>query len=342
MPAPRSLSGIQPSADSFHLGNYFGAIRQWVGLQEDHEAFYFIADMHAITKVRPSAQELRDRVHISAAQLLAAGIDPARSALFVQSHVPEHSQLAWILNCLTGFGEAKRMTQFKDLAAKEGEDKSTVGYFTYPILQAADILLYQPDHVPVGEDQRQHLELTRNLAQRFNHHYGETFRLPDAFIVKGTAKIYDLQEPTAKMSKSTSAPNGIVDLLDDPKRAAKKIRSAVTDSETEIRFDPADKPGVSNLLSIFAAITNRPVDDVAAEFAGKQYGELKVALGGLVGDFVGPFGQRAREYLADRAELDRLLAAGAHKAREVAAATLDLVNDKVGFGQLPPPGSSAP
>lgn len=332
MPAPRSLSGIQPSADSFHLGNYFGAIRQWVGLQDDHEAFYFIADMHAITKVRPRAEELRERVHVSAAQLLAAGIDPQRSALFVQSHVPEHSQLAWILNCLTGFGEAKRMTQFKDLAAKEGEDKSTVGYFTYPILQAADILLYQPKHVPVGEDQRQHLELTRNLAQRFNHHYGQTFLVPDAYIVKGTAKIYDLQEPTAKMSKSTSAPNGIVDLLDDPKRAAKKIRAAVTDSQTEIRFDPEAKPGISNLLSIFAAITDQPVDAVADEFAGKQYGDLKVALGALVADFVGPFGEKARGYLDDRAELDRLLAAGAEKAREVATGTLDLVNQKVGFG----------
>ena len=332
MPSSRSLSGIQPSADSFHLGNYFGAIRQWVGLQDDHEAFYFIADLHAITKVRPKAEELRERVHVSAAQLLAAGIDPERSALFVQSHVPEHAQLAWILNCLTGFGEAKRMTQFKDLAAKEGEDKSTVGYFTYPVLQAADILLYQPRHVPVGEDQRQHLELTRNLAQRFNHHYGDTFRVPEAYIVKGTAKIYDLQEPTAKMSKSTSSPNGVIDLLDDPQRAAKKIRSAVTDSETDIRFDPESKPGISNLISIFAAVTDRSIDDVAGEFADRQYGELKVALGDLVADLVGPFGEKARMYLDDRAELDKVLAIGAEKARAVAAETLALVNQKVGFG----------
>ncbi len=231
---PRSLSGIQPTAESFHLGNYLGAVRQWVGLQEDHDAFYFIADLHALT-VQPDPAQLRARVHRSAAQLLAAGVDPERSALFCQSHVPEHTQLAWVFNCLTGFGEAGRMTQFKDKSAKAGADKASVGLFTYPILQAADILLYNPHHVPVGEDQRQHLELSRNLAQRFNHHYGETFRQPEAYIVKGTAKIADLQDPTAKMSKSASSPNGIVDLLDDPKKAAKKIRSAVTDSGDTIR-----------------------------------------------------------------------------------------------------------
>ncbi len=327
---PRSLSGIQPTAESFHLGNYFGAIRQWVGLQDDHDAFYFVADLHALT-VQPDPAALRARVHASAAQLLAAGVDPERSALFCQSHVPEHTQLAWVFACLTGFGEAGRMTQFKDKSAKTGADKASVGLFTYPILQAADILLYNPHHVPVGEDQRQHLELSRHLAQRFNHHYGETFRRPEAYILEGTAKITDLQDPTAKMSKSASSPNGIVDLLDDPKRAAKKIRSAVTDSGDEIRYDPDTKPGISGLLSLYATITDTSVDAAVEQFAGQQYGQLKVALADRVADLVAGFGERTRAYLDDPAELDRVLARGAERAREVAAPVVADVYDKVGL-----------
>ena len=334
---PRSLSGIQPTAESFHFGNYFGAVRQWVALQDDHDAFYFIADLHALT-VQPDPATLRERIHASAAQLLAAGVDPEKSALFCQSHVVEHTQLAWIFNCLTGYGEAGRMTQFKDKSAKGGADKASVGLFTYPVLQAADIRLYGPHHVPVGEDQRQHLELSRNLAQRFNHRYGETFRLPEPYIVKGTAKIADLQDPTAKMSKSASSPNGIVDMLDDPKRAAKKVRSAVTDSGDEIRFDPAEKPGVSNLLTIYSAITGEPVDAVVKEFEGRQYGHLKVALGDLVAELVADFGARTRAYLDDRAELDRLLAVGAQKAREVAAPVVADVYAKVGLVLVGPIG----
>src|SRR5947207_13061290 len=245
---PRVLSGIQPTADSFHLGNYLGAVRNWVALQETHDAFYCVVDLHAITAGHDPAL-LRQRTRVGAAQLLALGLDPDRCTLFVQSQVPEHAQLAWVLGCITGFGEASRMTQFKDKSAKQGADRSSVGLFTYPILQAADILLYQPDAVPVGEDQRQHLELTRDLAQRFNTTYGPTFRVPAPYIIRDTAKIADLQEPTAKMSKSASSPNGLVELLEDPARIAKKIKSAVTDTGREIAFDPDHKAGVSNLLT---------------------------------------------------------------------------------------------
>lgn len=335
---PRSLSGIQPTAESFHLGNYLGAIRQWVGLQDDHDAFYFVADLHALT-VQPDPAALRSRVHASAAQLLAAGVDPERSALFCQSHVPEHAQLAWVFNCLTGFGEAGRMTQFKDKSAKGGADKASVGLFTYPVLQAADILLYDPHHVPVGEDQRQHLELSRNLAQRFNHHYGDTFRQPEPFILKDAARIGDLQDPTAKMSKSGSSPNGIVDLLDDPKRAAKKIRSAVTDSGDVIRYDPEQQPGVANLLTLHSAISGTSVDDLVAAFDGRQYGHLKVELADLVADLVAGFGERTRAYLDDPAELDRVLARGAERAREVAGPKLVDVYDKVGLVRAAPAGA---
>jgi tryptophanyl-tRNA synthetase len=241
---PRVLSGIQPTADSFHLGNYLGAVRNWVAMQETHDTFYCVVDLHAITMGHDPAL-LRQRTRVAAAQLLAAGLDPERCTLFVQSHVPEHPQLGWIMGCITGFGEASRMTQFKDKSAKQGVDRASVGLFTYPILQAADILLYQADAVPVGEDQRQHLELTRDLAQRFNRQFGKTFTVPEAYIVRDTAKITDLQEPTAKMSKSASTPAGIIELLDDPARSAKKIRSAVTDTGREILFDPAEKPGIS-------------------------------------------------------------------------------------------------
>jgi tryptophanyl-tRNA synthetase len=327
---PRVLSGAQPTADSYHLGNYFGAFKQWVALQDEFEAFYFIPDLHAITVEYEPAQ-LRERTYIAAAQLLAAGVDPERSALFVQSHVPEHAQLAWVLGGVTGFGEAGRMTQFKDKTAKSGRDAASVGLFTYPVLMAADILVYQADKVPVGEDQRQHIELTRNLAQRFNHRFGETFTVPEPYIVKATAKVYDLQDPTAKMSGSATSHSGVVNLTDDPKTAAKKIRSAVTDSGSDVRFDPATKPGISNLLSIYSALTDRPITDIETEFEGQQYGHFKVALADLVAGFVDSFGSRTRELLDDKGELDRVLAAGAATAREVAATTLATVYDRSGF-----------
>ena len=327
---PRVLSGIQPTADSFHLGNYLGALRQWVAMQDEFEAYYCIVDLHAIT-VEHDPAVLRERTYRSAAQLIAMGIDTQKSALFVQSHVPEHAQLAWVLSCITGYGEASRMTQFKDKTARGGAERATVGLFTYPVLQAADILLYNADRVPVGEDQRQHLELTRDLAGRFNHRFGETFRLPEPYIVTQTAKIVDLQDPTIKMSKSASTPAGIVDLLEEPKKAAKKIRSAVTDSGSEIRFDEENKPGVSNLLTIYSTLTGRSIADLEAAYADKGYGHLKVDLAEVVVDSAGPIRERTNELLADRAELERLLADGAKKARHVAAETLAEVYRRVGF-----------
>ncbi|MGY2873897.1 tryptophanyl-tRNA synthetase [Marmoricola sp. URHA0025 HA25] len=327
---PRVLSGIQPTSDSYHLGNYIGAVRQWVALQDDFEPFFFIADQHAIT-VEHDPKALRERTLAAAAQLLAAGVDPERSAIFVQSHLPEHAQLGWVMECLTGFGEARRMTQFKDKSAKGGEGASSVGLFAYPMLMAADILLYRPQYVPVGEDQRQHLELTRDLAQRFNHRYKKTFRLPEPYILKETAKIFDLQEPTSKMSKTGSAPGGIIELLDEPRVSAKKIRSAVTDSETEVRFDEAAKPGVSNLLTIYSALTGRSIDDLEKAYAGKGYGDFKGDLAEVVVEFVTPFRSRTRELLEDRAELDAVLSRGAERAREVASRTLADVYERVGF-----------
>lgn len=327
------LSGIQPTADSFHLGNYLGAVRNWVELQDEFDAFYFIPDLHAIT-VPQDPKELRRRTRVAAAQLLAVGIDPEKSTLFVQSQVPEHAQLAWVLNCITGFGEAARMTQFKDKSAKQGRDHTSVGLFTYPILQAADILLYRPNLVPVGEDQRQHLELTRDLAQRFNTRFKKTFVVPDAHIIKGTAKIFDLQDPTAKMSKSSSNPAGIVNILDDPKVSAKKIRSAVTDNERDIVFDPENKAGVSNLLVIQSALSGASIDDLVAGYAGKGYGDLKSDTADVLTEFVVPLRERMDGFMADVAELDRILAAGADRARELASRTLAQVYDRVGF--LPP------
>jgi tryptophanyl-tRNA synthetase len=327
---PRVLSGIQPTADSFHFGNYLGALRQWVALQDDFEPFFFIADLHAIT-VEQDPKQLRERCLRAAAQLLAMGIDPDRSAVFVQSQVPAHAQLGWVLQCLTGFGEASRMTQFKDKSAKGGSERSSVGLFTYPVLQAADILLYRPQYVPVGEDQRQHLELTRDLAGRFNHRYKKTFRLPEPYILKETAKITDLQDPTAKMSKSASSPAGIIELLDDPKISAKKIRSAVTDSGSEVRFDEAEKPGISNLLTIYSALTARSVADLEKEYDGRGYGDFKKDLADVVVEFVTPFRDRTLELMRDRAQLYVLLRAGVDKANAVAERTLADVYDRVGF-----------
>ncbi|MFC9256968.1 tryptophan--tRNA ligase [Amycolatopsis thailandensis] len=332
---PRVLSGIQPTADSFHLGNYLGALRQWVRLQDTHETFYMVVDLHAIT-VEQDPKVLRDRTRRSAAQLLALGVDPARSALFVQSQVPEHAQLSWVLECQTGFGEASRMTQFKDKAAKQGTDRASVGLFTYPVLQAADILLYQANEVPVGEDQRQHLELTRNLAQRFNNRYGKTFTVPEPHIVKDTAKIYDLQDPTAKMSKSSSTGNGLIELLEDPKKSAKKVRSAVTDTGREIVFDAENKPGVSNLLTILSALTDQSVDELVTAYEGKGYGDLKKGVAEAFVEWATPVQERVQSYMDDVAELDKALALGAQRAREVASVTLRNVYDNIGF--LPPAG----
>ncbi|MBB1243461.1 tryptophan--tRNA ligase [Streptomyces durbertensis] len=327
---PRVLSGIQPTAGSFHLGNYLGAVRQWVSLQETHDAFYMVVDLHAIT-VPQDPEELRRSSRLAAAQLLAAGLDPERCTLFVQSHVPEHAQLAWVMNCFTGFGEASRMTQFKDKSAKQGAEGTTVGLFTYPILQIADILLYHADQVPVGEDQRQHIELTRDVAARFNGRFGETFTVPAPYILKETAKIYDLQDPAVKMSKSASSPKGIIWLLDEPKKTAKKVRSAVTDTDTVVRYDPEAKPGVSNLLGIYSTLTGRSVAELEQAYAGKGYGALKTELAEVVTDWVTPFRTRTEEYMGDPETLDAILAKGAEKARAVAAETLAEVYDKVGF-----------
>ncbi|MGW6456021.1 tryptophan--tRNA ligase [Streptomyces sp. NPDC055078] len=327
---PRALSGIQPTAGSFHLGNYLGAIRQYVALQETHDAFYMVVDLHAITMPQ-DPKELRANTRLAAAQLLAAGLDPERCTLFIQSHVPEHAQLGWVMNCLTGFGEAARMTQFKDKSAKQGTDRATVGLFTYPILQVADILLYRADAVPVGEDQRQHIELTRDLAERFNTRFGDTFTVPAPYIVKEVAKIYDLQDPTIKMSKSASTPKGLVNLLDEPKSTAKKIKSAVTDTDTVIRFDPVDKPGVSNLLTIYSTLTGATVAELEKEYEGKMYGALKTDLAEAMVEFVTPFRSRTQEYLDDPETLDSILAKGAEKARAVAAETLAAAFDRVGF-----------
>lgn len=332
---PRVLSGIQPTADSFQVGNYLGALRHWVSLQETHDAFYCVVDQHAIT-VEHDPKVLRHRTLLSFAQLLAVGLDPTRSTVFIQSHVPEHAQLAWILECLTGFGEASRMTQFKDKSQREGNDRATVGLFTYPVLQAADILIYQAAGVPVGEDQRQHLELTRDLAQRFNATYGPTLTVPEALIVKDTAKVLDLADPTAKMSKSS--PAGCIFLLDDPAVTRKKIMSAVTDSDREIRFDPEDKPGLSNLLTLLASFDGRGVEELAGSYEGRGYGDLKKDVAEVVVDFCTSFRARVDDLMSDPAELSRLVRLGAERARAAAAPTLSAVYDRVGFVPLPGAG----
>ncbi|MFB7619765.1 tryptophan--tRNA ligase [Kitasatospora sp. NPDC056181] len=327
---PRVLSGIQPTSGSFHLGNYLGAVRQWVDLQKENDAFYMVVDLHAIT-VSQDPKELRENTRISAAQLLGAGLDPDHCTLFIQSHVPEHAQLGWVMNCLTGFGEASRMTQFKDKSGRHGADSTTVGLFTYPVLMVADVLLYQADAVPVGEDQRQHLELTRDLAERFNTRYSPTFTVPKPYILKETAKIQDLQDPGAKMSKSAASDKGLVNLLDDPKKSAKKFKSAVTDTGTVVSYDEAEKPGVSNLLRIHSALSGQSVDQLVEHFEGKMYGALKTELAELFTEWVTPFQERTRTFLDDPAELDRVLAIGAEKAREVASQTLEAVYDRIGF-----------
>jgi len=327
---PNLLSGMQPSASSLHLGNYLGALVNWVAMQNDFNAFYCIVDLHAIT-VPQDPFELRANTRRTAAQYIAAGIDPTKSALFVQSQVPAHAQLAWVLNCITGFGEASRMTQFKDKSQKGGTESASVGLFTYPILQAADILLYQPKAVPVGEDQRQHLELTRDLAERFNTRFGQTFEMPQAHILKETAKIYDLQVPTAKMSKSAADPKGLINIMDDDSTITKKIKSAVTDTDGIIKADVVNKPGVTNLLGIYSAITGESVLSLEDRFAGAGYGVLKGELAEVVIAAIGPIRDRANELMSEETELDRLLALGADKANEVAEATLAKVYERIGF-----------
>lgn len=330
MSTKRVLSGIQPTSDSFHLGNYLGAVKQWVELQDGHDAFYCIVDLHALT-VETDPALMRKRTLVSAAQLLALGISPEKSTLFVQSQVPEHNQLAWIMECITGFGEASRMTQFKDRTAKGGSDSTKVGVFTYPMLMAADILLYQADLVPVGEDQRQHIELTRDLADRFNSRYGATFNIPNGFILKQGAKIYDLQNPTAKMSKSADSASGLIEILDPPEINAKKIKSAVTDAGREINFDEKEKPGVSNLLTIHSALSGQSISELENHFAGKGYGDLKGEVADVVVEYLKPIREKTLELLADESHLLKMLSTGAAKAREVASTTLSKTYSKLGL-----------
>ena len=321
MTRKRVLSGIQPTSESFHLGNYLGAVRQWVEFQEDHEAFFFIADLHAMTVETDPALRYKCALR-SAAQVIAIGVDPEKCSFFLQSHVTQHNQLAWVMECLAGFGEASRMTQFKDKSSKSGTDRTVVGLFTYPMLQAADILLYQADHVPIGEDQRQHIELTRDLAGRFNSRFGQTFLLPQAYILKSVAKINDLQNPSAKMSKSASSMQGVIEIMDTPEINAKKIMSAVTDTGREIRFDEKEKPGISNLLTIHSAISGRAIPEIEQEFAGKGYGDFKTAVAEVVIECLRPIRQRALDLLDDEPGLLAILRDGASKARIVADKTV--------------------
>lgn len=326
----RVLSGIQPTAESLHLGNYLGAVRQWVNLQEGNDAFYCIVDLHALT-IETEPALLRRRTLAVAAQLIALGLDPKRCTLFIQSHLPEHNQLGWIFECITGFGEASRMTQFKDKSQKTGADRTVVGLFTYPMLQAADILLYQANMVPVGEDQRQHIELTRDLAQRFNSKFGQTFTVPEPHILKASAKINDLQEPTAKMSKSAASSSGVIDILDSADVNLKKIKTAVTDTGKEIKFDEKNKPGISNLLTIHSALSGKTVSEIENEFAGKGYGDFKAAVAEVVIDYFAPVRSRAAELLKDEAALLEILKAGSEKARTVANLTLKRVYESLGL-----------
>ena len=325
----RVLSGIQPTSDSFHLGNYLGAVKQWVALQDGHDAFYCIVDLHALT-VETEPALMRKRTLASAAQLIALGISPEKSTLFVQSQVPQHNQLGWLMECMAGFGEANRMTQFKDKSSKLGADSARVGLFTYPMLQAADILLYQADLVPVGEDQRQHIELTRDLAGRFNTRYGNTFTIPDGYILKTAAKINDLQEPTAKMSKSSGSAAGVIEIMDAPEVNAKKIKSSMTDAGSEVRFDEKEKPGISNLLTIHSALSGRSIAALENEFAGKGYGDFKSAVAEVVVEYLRPIRTSALELLEDEKHLIDLLHVGAAKARTVAAESLKTAYERLG------------
>ena len=330
MTQQRLYSGMQPSADSLQIGNYIGALLQWRELQDQYDAFFSVVDLHALTQPGDPA-ERREKTRRTAAQYIAAGIEPSRSTLYVQSHVPAHAELQWVLSTLTGFGEAGRMTQFKDKSARYGADATNVGLFTYPVLMAADILLYQTDVVPVGDDQKQHIELTRDLAERFNKNFGETFTMPKPMIQRETARIYDLQNPTSKMSKSAESDAGVLWMLDDPKVSAKKIMRAVTDSEGAVRFDREEKPGVSNLLVIYSALTGREISSIEDEYAGRGYGDFKKGLAEVFVAEFEPVRARALELLDDPAELDRVLAANAERAASVAEKTLADVYDRIGL-----------
>ncbi len=321
---------MQPSADSLQIGNYIGALMQWRDLQTSYDAFFSVVDLHAIT-VAQDPKILAEKTRRTAAQYIAAGIEPAKSTLYVQSHVPAHAELAWILSTITGFGEAGRMTQFKDKSQRYGADSTSVGLFTYPVLMAADILLYQANVVPVGDDQKQHVELTRDLAERFNSRFGEAFVVPNAMIQQDTARIYDLQNPVAKMSKSAETDAGVLWLLDEPSKTAKKIMRAVTDNDGVVKYDREAKPGVSNLMVIYAAMTGRQIPAIEDEFAGRGYGDFKKAVAEAVVNEFGPVREKVLELLADPAELDRVLARNAEKAEEVANKTLNDVYDKVGL-----------
>ncbi|MCW2499187.1 MAG: tryptophanyl-tRNA synthetase [Frankiales bacterium] len=323
MSAPRVLSGIRPTGAGFQLGNYLGAVKHWAAMQDENECFYFLADLHTVIDL-PEPAQLRTRTREATAELLAMGVDPQRSTVFVQSHVREHAELGWILGCLTGFGEASRMTQFKDKGA------GSVGLFTYPVLQAADILMYQADAVPIGEDQRQHLELTRDLAQRFNSRYGDTFRLPGQYVAKAGERIKDLQDPTKKMSKSIGG-NGTLWVLDEPKVLTKKIKSAVTDLGREVAYDVEGKPGISNLLTILSVATGKAVPELEAAYAGKGYGDFKGDVAEAVVELFAPVRERFTALVADPGYLDEVLLAGAARAREVAVDTMDKVRDRVGL-----------
>ncbi|GFD69398.1 tryptophan--tRNA ligase [Alteromonas sp. KUL156] len=327
---PVVLSGCQPSGQ-LTLGNYMGALKQWVSMQDDHDCLYMIVDLHAIT-VRQDPKQLAEACLDGLSLYLACGIDPQKSTLFLQSHVPEHAQLSWVLNCYAQMGELNRMTQFKDKSAKN-ENNINVGLYSYPVLQAADILLYQADKVPVGEDQKQHLELTRDIATRVNNLYGDVFRLPDPYIPEFGARIMSLQEPEKKMSKSDSNPNNFIGLLEEPKKLAKKIKRAVTDSDEQanIYFNPAEKPGVSNLLTLLSLATGKSVKDLEPEYTDKMYGHLKGDVADAVVALLEPIQTRYAEIRADRAYLDDVMRQGAEKASARAAETLAKVYNAVGF-----------
>ncbi len=326
------LSGIQPSGE-LHLGNYLGAVKNWAALAEEFDCYYFMADLHSIT-VRQNPAELRRRSVAQLAQYIACGLDPEKNTLFIQSHVHEHAELGWILNCYTMFGELSRMTQFKDKCAKNA-DNINGGLFTYPALMAADILLYQADYVPVGEDQKQHCELTRDIAMRFNNIYGETFKVPEPYIPKVGARIMSLGNPTSKMSKSD--PQGCVFLMDKPEEIARKFKRAVTDSDTEncVRYAPAEKPGVANLMSIYASVTGKSFPEIEKEFEGKGYGVFKPAVGEAVIETLRPVREEAERMLADKAYLQQVYTEGAQKASYIARKTLRKVYKRIGFVEKP-------
>nr|CRH04848.1 Tryptophanyl-tRNA synthetase [Candidatus Magnetococcus massalia] len=328
MSQPVVFSGAQPTGQ-LTLGNYLGALRQWIQLQQDHSCIFCVVDLHALT-VRQDPQELRDSIYNLAALYLACGIDPDKSTIFVQSHVPAHSELSWLLNTYTQMGELERMTQFKDKSQRH-KNNINAGLFTYPVLMAADILLYGTERVPVGDDQKQHLELSRDIAMRFNNSYGDTFVVPEPMIPKGGARVKDLQEPTKKMSKTAESDLAKVMMLDDPKRIIKKFKKAVTDNEATVRYDEASQPGVANLLNIFTALTGKSMDEALAHFDHNMYGKLKVETAEAVVEVLDPIRQRYEEFIEDKGHLQEVLAGGAEKARERAEPMMRKVHEAIGL-----------